>query len=95
MRILFKKWAPQKVFCGPWKDHFVAPVINIKFLFNLAAYHSTGGPLTIEEQKWVSNAARSFLKAGEELGYEVTDPNADKLEGKFKVNIKPAIAFHS
>ncbi|XP_045181607.2 glucose dehydrogenase [FAD, quinone]-like [Mercenaria mercenaria] len=43
-------------------------------------YHSSGGPIAVTH-KYVTQLSHKFLKAGEELGYDVSDYNGKDLEG--------------
>ena len=68
--------------------HFALTIVS-------AAFHSTGGPLTVEAQQWVTNSGHAFLAAGVELGYKVVDPNAGQQEGKFNANtVKQIYTVH-
>nr|XP_053655847.1 oxygen-dependent choline dehydrogenase-like [Cherax quadricarinatus] len=44
-------------------------------------YHGYGGPQTIENKRWNSSIAETFLKAGRELGYAESDPNGPEQIG--------------
>nr|XP_027209162.1 uncharacterized protein LOC113802748 [Penaeus vannamei] len=56
-----------------------------------AAYHGFGGPLTVEDKHWYTPLLNGFLKAGQQLGYNVIDANGpemigDRLIGTLKVD---------
>nr|XP_045600509.1 glucose dehydrogenase [FAD, quinone]-like isoform X2 [Procambarus clarkii] len=44
-------------------------------------YHGRGGPLTVENKRWNTPVAWSFLKAGKQLGFDVIDPNGPEQIG--------------
>ena len=44
-------------------------------------YHSTGGPLTVQEPPWRTPLASAFVEAGIELGYENRDGNGEVQTG--------------
>ncbi|XP_069958460.1 glucose dehydrogenase [FAD, quinone] [Cherax quadricarinatus] len=49
--------------------------------FQTAAYHGTAGPLSVDDKRWSSTVLDGFLKAGQELGYDVVDPNGPEQIG--------------
>lgn len=54
--------------------------IRINELKN-SSYHGTEGYLDIDYSPFIHPLERSFRKAGQELGYEWTDPNGEKVIG--------------
>ena len=44
-------------------------------------YHGYGGPLTVEDARYVTPASRMFVEAGKELGYKELDYNGRSQEG--------------
>ncbi|XP_069986833.1 glucose dehydrogenase [FAD, quinone] [Penaeus vannamei] len=46
-----------------------------------AAYHGFGGPLTVEDKHWYTPLLNGFLKAGQQLGYNVIDANGPEMIG--------------
>ena len=44
-------------------------------------YHGYGGPLTVEDARYVSLASHMFVEAGKELGYKELDYNGKSQEG--------------
>jgi choline dehydrogenase-like flavoprotein len=54
--------------------------IGIPELTN-SPYHSTGGYLNVQEAPWRTPLAPAFLEAGQEMGYEVRDPNSESQIG--------------
>ncbi|XP_073999339.1 glucose dehydrogenase [FAD, quinone] [Rhodnius prolixus] len=45
------------------------------------SYHSSGGYLTVQESPFRTPLALAFIKAGEELGYEIRDINGERQTG--------------
>ncbi|XP_066966829.1 glucose dehydrogenase [FAD, quinone]-like [Macrobrachium rosenbergii] len=39
------------------------------------AYHGRGGPLSVEDKRWATPLLSGFIKATQQLGYDVIDPN--------------------
>ncbi|XP_071527340.1 glucose dehydrogenase [FAD, quinone]-like [Panulirus ornatus] len=46
-----------------------------------ARYHGSGGPQVVEPKRWSTPVAKGFLKAGQQLGYDVIDPNGPEQIG--------------
>ncbi|XP_071522739.1 glucose dehydrogenase [FAD, quinone]-like [Panulirus ornatus] len=46
-----------------------------------AEYHGFGGPLAVEDKSWYTPLLNGFLKAGQQLGYNVIDPNGPEMIG--------------
>ncbi|CAG0881686.1 unnamed protein product [Cyprideis torosa] len=46
-----------------------------------AVFHSTDGPMPVSTIAWRTEAGKTFVKAGEELGYKVRDINGDEQVG--------------
>ncbi|XP_071530904.1 glucose dehydrogenase [FAD, quinone]-like [Panulirus ornatus] len=46
-----------------------------------AEYHGRGGPVAVDDKRWGSPLLRAFLKAGQQLGYSVVDPNGPEQIG--------------
>lgn len=44
-------------------------------------YHGTQGYLSVEHAPYTTDVLKTFLKAGEELGYEINDPNEESMLG--------------
>lgn len=44
-------------------------------------YHGTEGYLSVEHAPYTTNLLKTFLKAGQELGYETNDPNEESMMG--------------
>nr|XP_027212046.1 LOW QUALITY PROTEIN: glucose dehydrogenase [FAD, quinone]-like [Penaeus vannamei] len=45
------------------------------------SYHGRDGPLTVEDKRWSSPLLTGFLKAGQQLGYQIVDPNGPEQIG--------------
>lgn len=45
-------------------------------------YYGRGGPQAVEGKRWSSPTAWAFLKAGEQLGYNVINPNGPEQIGE-------------
>ncbi|XP_043603588.1 glucose dehydrogenase [FAD, quinone]-like [Bombus pyrosoma] len=54
---------------------------NQNQIYTKTPYHSTGGYLTINEAQWQSSLSKAFLQAGQEMGYENRDINAERQTG--------------
>lgn len=54
--------------------------------YSTASYHGFSGPLKVENKKWRTKVTGAFLKAGEELGYAIIDPNGASQIGKNMIN---------
>jgi len=50
---------------------------------NKDLYHGTGGKLTVSKDNWKEPITEAYLKAGEELGYNIGDINGDLQDGGF------------
>ncbi|XP_042876621.1 glucose dehydrogenase [FAD, quinone]-like [Penaeus japonicus] len=46
-----------------------------------ASYHGRGGPLVVEDKRWSTPLLSGFLRAGQQLGYQVVDPNGPEQIG--------------
>ena len=59
-------------------------------------YHSTGGPIAVSESR-ATPLADLYLKAGEELGYKVSDYNGEKQEGfsRMQINVRKGVRSSS
>lgn len=44
-------------------------------------YHGRNGPLDIQYSNYKTKLLKAFLKAGRELGYNITDPNSEQVMG--------------
>ncbi|CAL4093970.1 unnamed protein product, partial [Meganyctiphanes norvegica] len=51
------------------------------------AYHGVGGPATVVNKQWSAPIAQGFLKAGQELGYNIIDANAASQIGFMSVDL--------
>ncbi|KAK2580034.1 hypothetical protein KPH14_012321 [Odynerus spinipes] len=51
------------------------------YLARNTKYHGTGGYLTIQESPYNTPLGPAFLQAGEEMGYDIVDVNADQQTG--------------
>ena len=62
----------------------------------LSKYHSTEGPIAISETK-VTPLAGLYLKAGEELGYNISDYNGEEQEGfsRMQTNVRDGVRSSS
>ena len=49
--------------------------------FQNSSYHSRGGPLTVENHRYTTPITRYLVQAGAEMGYNITDVNADTQTG--------------
>ncbi|KAK3852268.1 hypothetical protein Pcinc_041141 [Petrolisthes cinctipes] len=47
-----------------------------------AEFHGRGGPIAVTPEPKTGKLAKAFLKAGNEMGYDVVDPNAAEQMGK-------------
>ncbi|KAG7174879.1 glucose dehydrogenase [FAD, quinone]-like [Homarus americanus] len=52
-----------------------------------AKYHGKGGPLTVENKRWSTPVAKAFVKAGQQLGYPVVDPNGPEQIGFSMIDV--------
>jgi len=63
----------------------IAFIFNFNFLhFKLAKYHSHGGPLGVSITPYIG-LGEDWIKAGEEIGYNRTDLQAEYTEGNRKL----------
>ncbi|XP_071540783.1 glucose dehydrogenase [FAD, quinone]-like [Panulirus ornatus] len=46
-----------------------------------ASYHGHGGPSSVDDKRWGTPIMRSILKAGQQLGYDIIDPNGPEQIG--------------
>lgn len=66
----------------PSPDHL--PTALVSNVFPAASYHGRDGPLTVEDKRWSSPLLTGFLKAGQQLGYEIVDPNGPEQIGEWR-----------
>ena len=53
-----------------------------RILFLSDYFHGHNGPTSVEKKPKTSDVEEAFLKAGQELGFKINDPNAERQIGE-------------